>query len=136
MKRLTVLLISLFAIIFSGCDLDTTDQFKVDKKEILTSHEWFDADKYGEIYTVSSFTDNLVVQKFYEDQSFSSVSYVKRYAIDYNNDKIILTDEYGKHLCEYNSCENDNWMAITCEDVPYIKGWSKKSEALSSITLN
>ena len=133
MKKITVVLTAIFlAIFFSGCELDTTDQFDIDKKEILTSSRWYDIDKNADTYTISRFTDGTVVQDFYTDASFREIAYTKHYTIDYSGDRIYLTDEYGRHICKYSSCEDDDWMVISCDaDQPYVKGWKTRSQAAS-----
>ena len=133
MKKVSIILISMVSsiILFNSCDLDTTDQFdKVDKRDTLTSSRWYYIDKNADEYTVANFTDNSVNQDFYTDAGFREIAYTKHYTIDYSGDTIYLTDEYGKHTCKYNSCQNDDWMTITCDaDQPYIMGWRTRALA-------
>jgi len=134
MKKITIAATAaLLSIIFTGCDMDTTDEFNIDKKEILTSNKWYFIDNNSQIYTIADFYDNKIIKKVYTDSSFNDIAYSKSYDVTYNNDTLYLTDEYGKHECKYSSCENNDWMEINCDksNTTYVKGWSSTEKARS-----
>ena len=132
MKKLLILFTMTMSVFFIGCDLGNSNKFEEpNKRDILTANNWYYIDNNADDYTIVKFTDNRVLQDFYTDSSFREIAYTKTYNVDYAGDKIYLTDEYGKHTCKYNSCQNNEWMVITCDaDQPYVKGW--KTRALAS----
>jgi len=130
-KVLILILVTASSIYFSGCDLDNSSDFEsVDSRDILTANDWYYIDPNADEYTVANITDNMITQDFYTDSSFSEVAYTKQYKIEYEDDTLYLTDEYGEHICKYNSCENNEWMMITCDaNQPFVKGWSTRALA-------
>jgi len=134
MKNISIVLTIIMSIFFVGCDLSSSDDFKEkDVKSILTSNNWYYIDKYTDKYTLANFTDESVDEEHYTDSSFTTVDYTEHYSIKYNGEKIYLTDDNGvEHTCSYTSCEDDNWMIISCDGgQPYIQGWTTKSLASS-----
>jgi hypothetical protein len=132
-RYITILVTLAVGIMFNGCNLDTTDQFnQKSSKEVLTSNVWYYIDKPAEQYIISEFTNNRVTQNHYEDGSFSNLLYKKKYTATYHGNIIYLNDEYGEHVCDYTTCENKEWILVSCDaGTVYIEGWKTKGLAFS-----
>jgi len=132
-RYISLLMTIVVPIMFTNCEFDTTDQFdEKSSKEILTSNVWYYADTPADKYIMSEFTAYRLSQNVYEDASFSNVIYSKKYTVQYNGDILYLQDEYGQHVCNFTTCQNHDWIAISCDGgTVYIEGWRTKSLALS-----
>jgi hypothetical protein len=131
---ISLITITIVSIFFSACQLDTTDQFDLDVEKTLKSKKWYSIDNVSKDYTIAEFSDSKATVYYYENSSFTNQTGSKEYGITYYKDskKIRLSDEYGDHECEYISCDDDNWMVITCDaDIPVLKGWTTRSAAVS-----
>ncbi len=131
-KRKIFLAMGLIAIfLFNGCENSNENFEDKDSKELLNKRVFYYVDTIGEEYKKYSFEDNTLVEYTYDNKVMNNLKSKKQYTLYYDKDDklTILTGEDTKD-CNVMSCNNDEFIAVFCNEIALIKGWDTKSQAI------